>query len=86
MRWQLLVDTSAPSGLIEDGAHYREGETFRLKGRSLALFVNRGATREETPEQAIGVIDPAEPQPVAPPVVALMAEAAEPPGGADDAG
>jgi isoamylase len=86
MRWQLLADTAEPSGFVEDGGLHRQGEIFKLKGRSLALFVNRGAAKEETPEQAIGVHNPEEKPPVAPPVVSMMPETEEEPGAKDGAG
>jgi glycogen operon protein len=41
MSWEALVDTAEPSGLVADGRCYRPPETYRLRGRSLALFINR---------------------------------------------
>jgi isoamylase len=85
MCWQLLVDTAEPSGFVAEGSLHRHGDIFKLKGRSLALFVNRGAEKEETPEHAIGVINPEEKPPVSPPVVSMMPEAEEQPHGSGGA-
>ena len=41
MNWEPVVDTASDTGLAEEVRAYRPGETFRLKGRSFALLVNR---------------------------------------------
>jgi glycogen operon protein len=69
MEWDLLVDTDLPSGIDRDNTRYRNGDSFTLKGRSLAVFVNspeRGGKRERV--SPIGVVNPEEPPAVVPPV------------------
>jgi isoamylase len=39
--WEGLVDTAEPTGLEESGRLWRRGDTYRLRGRSFALFINR---------------------------------------------
>src|SRR5215208_3935886 len=39
--WEGLVDTAEPTGLEETGRLWRRGDTYRLRGRSFALFINR---------------------------------------------
>jgi isoamylase len=41
MSWDLLVDTSEPTGRATNGRHYAPGEVYRLQGRSFVLFINR---------------------------------------------
>ncbi|MGH7092988.1 MAG: glycogen debranching protein GlgX, partial [Stellaceae bacterium] len=41
MAWEALVDTAEPTGLAEDGKLWKAGEAYRLRGRSLALFIDR---------------------------------------------
>jgi isoamylase len=41
MSWEPLVDTSRPSGLVEDGRTYAPGEVYRMQASSFALFINR---------------------------------------------
>jgi glycogen operon protein len=44
MAWQLLVDTAEPTGLVDSDKLWRPGESYRLRPRSFALFINRAAT------------------------------------------
>jgi isoamylase len=39
--WEALVDTAEPSGIAKDGRLWNPGETYRLRGHSFALFINR---------------------------------------------
>jgi hypothetical protein len=48
MAWEALVDTARPGGRPADGRIFAPGETYRVRGRSFALFVNR-APRLELP-------------------------------------
>ena len=41
MAWEALVDTAEPTGLANDGVLWKAGEAYRLRGRSLALFIDR---------------------------------------------
>ena len=41
MSWEPLVDTAEPTGLAINGRLYAPGEVYRLRARSLALFINR---------------------------------------------
>jgi glycogen operon protein len=66
MQWQQLIDTSLPTGFDGDGRLFSTGETFPLKGRSFALFINR-ATERPAPAPS-GVIDTQEPPNAAPPL------------------
>jgi isoamylase len=51
--WEALVDTAEPSGLVSDGKLYVAGHTYRLRGRSFALFINRaGADGKPVPQEA----------------------------------
>jgi glycogen operon protein len=81
MAWELLVDTSRPSGLGQDGRLFSAGELFSLKARSFALFINR-APEKRSPAPS-GLIRADEPPPVAPDVALTPQPAAEaePPGG-----
>jgi isoamylase len=46
MSWEPLVDTAEPTGIVGDGRLYQPGETYRLRARSLALFINRAPRSE----------------------------------------
>jgi glycogen operon protein len=46
MSWQPLVDTSRPTGRIEDGRLFAPGESYPLPAHSFALFINRKARSE----------------------------------------
>ncbi len=48
MAWEALVDTARPGGRGADGQIFAPGETYQLRARSFALFVNR-APRIELP-------------------------------------
>jgi glycogen operon protein len=63
MEWEALVDTAHATGIAAGGRVWRVGETFKLKARSFALFINR---LRETPARSamMGVINPEEPPPV----------------------
>jgi isoamylase len=39
--WEALVDTAEPSGIAKDGRLWNPGETYKLRGHSFALFINR---------------------------------------------
>jgi isoamylase len=39
--WEALVDTAESSGIAKDGRLWNPGETYRLRGHSFALFINR---------------------------------------------
>jgi isoamylase len=41
-RWECLIDTSTETGLAEPGLLRSQGHVFSLKGRSFALFIDRG--------------------------------------------
>jgi len=43
LAWQALVDTAEPSGLVTDGKLYVAGQSYTLRARSFALFINRAA-------------------------------------------
>jgi isoamylase len=43
LAWEALVDTAEDTGLVSDGKRYVLGHAYKLRGRSLALFVNRAA-------------------------------------------
>jgi glycogen operon protein len=67
MEWEPLVDTAQPTGIAAGGRTYRVGETFPLKARSFALFINRlpeTSARRTMP----GVINPEEPPPTSLPM------------------
>jgi hypothetical protein len=49
--WQALVDTAEPSGLVSDGRRWLPGETYRLRGRSFVLFINRAPAAARTAER-----------------------------------
>jgi isoamylase len=53
LEWEPLVDTAEPTGRVADGRLYQPGDIFRLRARSLALFINR-APRPEMPAAAAG--------------------------------
>jgi glycogen operon protein len=57
--WEGLVDTAEPTGLEESGRLWQRGETYRLRGRSFALFINR-APSPRPMEQVHEVAVPAE--------------------------
>jgi hypothetical protein len=42
-RWECLIDTSTETGLAEPGLLRSQGHVFSLKGRSFALFIDRGS-------------------------------------------
>jgi glycogen operon protein len=52
MSWEPLVDTAEPSGRVTDGRLYQPRETYRLRARSLALFINRAPRRSFHPPLA----------------------------------
>jgi isoamylase len=54
--WEALVDTAEPTGLAEAGRLWRAGESYRLRGHSFALFINRAPVSMPKP-QASGQID-----------------------------
>ena len=39
--WEAVVDTAEPSGRAKDGRLWRPGESYKLRGHSFALFINR---------------------------------------------
>ena len=39
--WEVLVDTAEPTGLAQGGRRWMAGESYRLRGHSFALFINR---------------------------------------------
>jgi isoamylase len=41
MSWEPLIDTAEPTGLAGNDRIYGPGEAYRLRGHSLALFINR---------------------------------------------
>jgi glycogen operon protein len=41
MAWELMIDTSLPTGIATERRLFLPGEAFPLKGRSFALFINR---------------------------------------------
>jgi glycogen operon protein len=41
MAWEALVDTAEPTGLVSNGALWRPGAAYPLRGRSFALFIDR---------------------------------------------
>ena len=49
MAWETLVDTSRPSGLVEDGRTYAPGEVYPMRASSFALFINRAPRPELRP-------------------------------------
>ena len=64
MQWQQLIDTSLPTGISGNGRLFSADETFPLRGRSFAVFINR-ATERPAPAPS-GVIETQEPQLAAP--------------------
>jgi isoamylase len=64
MSWEPLVDTAEPTGHVAANRVYEAGETYRLRARSLALFINR-APRPETTAGAVDTlpVHPAIPNP-----------------------
>ena len=46
MAWEALVDTSRPTGRVENGGTYAPGEFYRMRAHSFALFINRAPRRE----------------------------------------
>jgi len=52
MSWEPLVDTSQPTGRVDDDLLYAPGESYRLQAHSFALFINR-APRNEAPKMAV---------------------------------
>ena len=52
MSWEPLVDTAGLSGRVTAAKLYAPGETYPLKGRSFALFINR-APRPEGSRRAL---------------------------------
>ena len=46
LSWEPLVDTSRPSGRVEDGHTYAPGEVYHLQAHSFALFINRAPRPE----------------------------------------
>src|SRR5579872_951934 len=42
MAWQVLVDTYEPSGIVDNPKLWRQGESYRLRPQSFALFIDRG--------------------------------------------
>ena len=48
MAWQPLVDTSRPTGRVDDGRLYAPGQTYPLPAHSFALFINRKPRPETT--------------------------------------
>jgi glycogen operon protein len=56
MSWEPLVDTSRPSGRVEDGRTYAPGDVYHLQAHSFALFINR-ARRTEIAATAPAVAD-----------------------------
>ena len=49
MAWETLVDTSRPSGLVEDDRTYAPGEVYPMRASSFALFINRAPRPELRP-------------------------------------
>jgi len=41
--WEALVDTAEPDGLVSDRKRYVAGHTYKLRGRSFALFIDRAS-------------------------------------------
>ena len=65
MSWEPLVDTSRPSGRVEDGRTYAPGDVYHLQAHSFALFINR-ARRTEIAAAAPVVADEPEAEIVEP--------------------
>jgi len=51
-RWQVLIDTSDPSGMPKDSRNYHSGETYPLQARSLALLVQQKTPHPSTARDA----------------------------------
>ena len=79
LRWEQLIDTGIDSGFAEPGQFYERGESFRIKGRSMALFINRGmpVLRGKEPLAAATgeVVEPADVEPPANDVIVEEGEA-----------
>jgi isoamylase len=56
MSWEPLVDTAEPTGRVAANRLYEPGDTYRLRARSLALFINR-APRTEMTAVAVSAVD-----------------------------
>ena len=65
MSWEPLVDTSRPSGRVEDRRTYAPGDVYHLQAHSFALFINR-ARRTEIATAAPVVADEPEAEIVEP--------------------
>jgi isoamylase len=48
LTWEALVDTADPVGIAASGRVYAPGESYQLKARSLALFVNTAPRPERS--------------------------------------
>jgi glycogen operon protein len=57
MEWEPLLDTAEPTGRAAGGPRYRNGDKLPLKGRSMALFINR-SSREPVGSAVTGLIQP----------------------------
>ncbi|HEX3952495.1 MAG TPA: glycogen debranching protein GlgX [Stellaceae bacterium] len=56
--WEALVDTAEPTGLHPGGQLWMPGQSFRLRGNSFALFINRAppAPPAAKPEPVVEII------------------------------
>jgi glycogen operon protein len=67
LRWEQLIDTALDSGFAEPGQFYERGESFRIQGRSMALFINRGMPVLRGKEPLAASVPDAIPENVEPP-------------------
>ena len=73
MAWETLVDTSRPTGRVENGGTYAPGELYRIRAHSFALFINRAPRRE------LAVTKPEAAQEPDPGIAALLPDLGEAP-------
>lgn len=53
MSWEPLVDTSQPTGRVEDKRTYAPGQTYHMQAHSFALFINRAPRPEPRKKAAV---------------------------------
>jgi glycogen operon protein len=73
MSWEQLIDTVEPTGLVEARPRLQANDTYVLKARSVAVFIDRSSTTAPAPSAAVS-----EPLPtVLEPLIPVVSEAEE---------
>jgi isoamylase len=54
LAWQALVDTAQETGLVSDAKLYVSGHAYKLRARSLALFIDRATANSKAEARPLG--------------------------------